>query len=326
MSTRYIFGLTTILVIVGGTAYAIKKSKDKKNVEGISITSEQAKAEIDAWKKLKDIDMSEEVSGVDSDGDISPEEMKIHRFKVAREMEELHYRKYAKFEEDEDYEDENENSDEDYEDNSEGMGYFEEVDEEDSEIEEVMYEMREKNLEKGDKTLRFDPDSLDAKKQYIQMELADWNPQEDMHMTLTMLFDFPFKPKNDGDDSLRTNLIEYRSHFFGFGSKWTREVTYADVILHYARAAEYNCDESIRYWVDYFMDFNEIAYHLSSHELDEIIDDLNNHIYINKDMGTFGLFGLTRESMNNAIKIASRNVDKEVTYEIEFNEFLKSCI
>jgi hypothetical protein len=44
MKAKHIFGTITIVAIIGGTIYAIKKSKDAKKSEGEEISLEEAKA------------------------------------------------------------------------------------------------------------------------------------------------------------------------------------------------------------------------------------------------------------------------------------------
>lgn len=177
-----------------------------------------------------------------------------------------------------------------------------------------------------DTTMMHEPNSIEARNQYVRMELAEWSTSDDTYAILNRLFDFPFNPKTDGDYDLKTRIIDYRVNFFGFGSRWAKEVTFAEVILHYARLANFNYDESVRYWADYFLQFVEIGPNTSSRDMDDVIDSLNNHMYANRDTATFGLFGLTSEQMNRAVDIANKNIDNSLTYEIEFNEFLKGCI
>src|SRR5205085_4452626 len=135
--------------------------------------------------------------------------------------------------------------------------------------------------------------------------------------TLTNLFNFPFKPQNDGDHDLYTKVIDYRVQFFGFGSRWSKEVTIADVILYFARNAEFNVGESVRYWAEYFLEFNDLDFTQPSYIIDERLNELNSHTYFNEERATFGLFGLSRVAMDSAINIANRNIDRSVTYEIE---------
>lgn len=296
MKLKHILGTVTIIAIIGGTIYAIKKHKDLEKTEGEAISLDEARA-IVADKGL------EEVIEVKKLTENEEPYKSYDTVKVYRYLDELE-------------EDEDEDEYEDIDETTDGPS-----------IDEGGWEVGSKYTNnEEDEELRFEPNSKEAREQYIKMELAEWIPLEDTYETLLRLFDFPFKPKNDGDHILMTQIIDFKVQFFGFESKWAREVSIADIILHYARAAEFNCGESVRYWAEYFLDFNELDYTQPSHEIDDILDSLNSHAYFNEERQTFGLFGLTRESMDQAIKIANRNIDRSVTYEIEFNEFLKSCL
>lgn len=315
MNWRFITGIGTTVCILGFTIYAVKQYRDKQKAEEESISVEQAMAEYDAYrrennkhdnpivahnKKIED-DYEEgrgifnpeckwvsSESGVDNNGEVLADEN-----------------------------DEYEQEDEEYTNNEDEGFKYDGVD-----FEKPLAE----TLTEEDRKLRHEPNSVDAMNQYIRMELAEWMPLEDTYQTMLKLFDFPFKPMNDGDHDLLTNIIDYRVQFFGFNSRWVQNITFADVILHYARLADYNCGEGVRYWVEYILDFNEFDSRTPSHTVDLLLNRLNSHTYFNQDRQTFGLFGLTRQSMDQAIKIANLNIDKTITYEIEFNEFLKTCL
>lgn len=335
---RYILGTTTIVAIIGGTIYAIKKSKDLENYEGESISVEEAMAEVEARRELESYreeqmyENSEEFEEVrESIRDeagwnrsfMRAEDTKVTvgpinidgvptSFEVT-DMEETKdsIRKVANvisFMRD------------DLKDNEDV--YHEDPDDDDSSWEQPIIS----TIPEEDKVLRYEPSSAEAKNQFIRMELAEWAPSESTYGIMLELFNFPFDPTNDGDVDLRMNLKDYRAQFFGFDSKWINNISYADVILHYARTATFNCDENVRFWVEYFLEFNEIDMGTPSHVIDNLLKQLNTHKYFNEERQTFGLFGLTRESMDSAIQIANRNIDRSVTYEIEFNEFLKSCL
>ncbi len=339
---RYILGTTTIILIVGGTIYAIKKSKDLEKSEEEAMSLEEARAlvkerenEVEVTAKFTQdiedvVDDSEETVKITS----VIETEKINKnnsifikpslSEVAQEAEKNRMEQIGTVDEtlvDEDilhdaYPELTEDADDIP------------IDIEITPVEPItdFYYYEEGINPKEDKTLRYDPNSADAKHQFIRMELADWEPNHDVYRILLQLFEFTFIPKNNGDEILRTQIIDYKVQFFGFNSKWNKEISFADVILHYARAAEFNCGESVSYWVEYFLEFNEIEWDSTSQHIDDILDRLNNHSYFNEERQTFGLFGLTRESMDQAIRIANMSVDGAVTYEIEFNEFLKSCI
>lgn len=317
MKLNQVLGTVTIVAIVGCTVYGIKKSKDAKKLEEQEITLAEAKeivkerqfeeAYAEQFVKEETVTWRQSFEATkDIDEDLTEEEIELLN-KHSLNEEEL--------EEDEeeitleDVMDEDWNIDE----NTDGPDIEEESDDNIGVFTEE------------DRTLRHEPSSMDALKQYKRMELAELAHNGDVYQTMLRLYDFPFQPTNDGDELLRTQIIDYRVQFFGFGSRWSQQVTFADVINHYARHAHFNCDETVGYWVEYFLEFNDLYYAFSGSAIDASINTLNAHQYFNDERQTFGLFGLTRNSMDNAIKLASRNIDSSVTYEIEFQEFLKSC-
>jgi hypothetical protein len=311
MNLKQTLGTVTIIAIVGGTIYSIKKSRDAKKQEEQEITVAEAKEIVkerkfeEAYAEKFDDTIHFTVEPFNVDGiSTSFETHDMEHFgDDVREMAE-HNRSFMPPQYDEDEEEEiiegpviNEQDDND-------IGVFTEE----------------------DRKLRHEPSSMDALKQYKRMELAELAQNSDVYQTMLRLYDFPFQPTNDGDDLLRTQIIDYRVQFFGFGSRWAQKVTFADVIMHYARLAQFNCDETIGYWISYFLEFNDLYYAYSSNTIDATINTLNAHQYFNDERQTFGLFGLTRNGMDQAIKLANRNIDSSVTYEIEFNEFLASCL
>jgi hypothetical protein len=297
MKLKHILGTVTIVAVIGGTIYAIKKSKDLKKSEGEAITLAEARRIV----AEKDFDKSFEKTFGDKDLVEYSKADAEAALRIYKEVTTVEARPYSE----------------------------ESFDPEDEEEEEILMEdninIFQRDIEEADE-LRHEPNSKEARMQYIKMELAEWVPLEDNYQTLSNLFEFPFHPQNDGDEMLRTQIIDFKAHFFGHASRWTREVTYADIILHYARAAEFNNGESVKYWADYFLEFNELDFTQPSHHIDELIKALNSHTYFNEERQTFGLFGLTQQSMDQAIRIANLNIDRSVTYEIEFNEFLKSVL
>lgn len=305
MNWRYVMGTVTIVIIVGGTIYAIKKSLDQDKAEDEMITSEEAQAMV-ARRKERDIDYREHMN---SEGEEEIEDL------VDECRDEASYNSSFIIDEEEEIED------------SDHVDHVGDLCSTTIKFTtENFEETVTRPLTEEDKKLRHDPNSAEARKQYVRMELAEWSPSDDTYRTLNKLFHFPFNPKNDGDHDLKTHIIDYRVGFFGFGSKWTQEITFAEVLLHYARIANYNYNESVRYWVEYFLDFNQIHHDVPSNVIDQIIEALNDHTYFNDERCTFGLFGLTEYQINQASLIANRNIDTALTYEIEFNEFLKGCV
>lgn len=290
MKFKVVSGYVIAFGVLGFTSYAIYKHLKNKEDESKVISSEEAISEIARYRNSK-MDGPKIQEDFEETMDDRTDRANINGSFIS----------YNGEEGEEDVDDE---------------------DDEDVDEEETPDEISEE-VEK----LKHDPNSQEARQQFINMELSDFRYGDETYHTLLQLFNFPFDPLNDGDHDLKTKLIDYRVQFFGFGSVWAMQVSFAEVILYYAKAATYNYDESVKYWVDYFLQFNGMSYKMSSNSLDGVIKKLNEHSYHNTDnpmVETWGLFGLTNVAMDNAIRIAGRNVDNSVTYEIEFNEFLKS--
>lgn len=310
---NYAIGAATILVLVGGTVYVVRKSiKARLNDEEV-ISADEAVLEAQARRvKMEEFAMTtEEID--ESREDIHDEvNYNLSYLRPLEEDEDELPEAPSEFEEmpDDMLEDEQAASDE-------GHGFYDNVDF-DRPLAEYMTE--------EDKVLRHEPNSMEARQQYMKMELAEWVPMEETYQTLLKLFNFPFVPQNDGDHMLMTKIIDYRVQFFGFSSRWAKEVTFAEIILYFAKLTDYNVGGGIRQWVGYILEHNDL-YHLgTSGQIEKVLEKLNSHSYFNEQRGTYGLFGLTEQYFHSAIAVAQRHVDQSLTYEIEFNEFLKSCL
>lgn len=309
---NYILGCVTIGLVIGGTIYAIKKARDAESQEEEAITLEEAKKIVK--ESEKNISEDKKENKVIAGDVVKPEDVDeyLEKFDIN------YYDELDKDDGDLEYGDIEEDYDEDYI----IPTYTVEP------LQDFMYFEEGIDDPKEDTELRFDRNSVDAKHQYIRMELADMEEDFacDAYRIMLQLFEFPFQPTNSGDEVLRSQIVDHKVEFFGFGSKWVNEVSFAEVILHYARRAEFDIGETVDYWINYFMEFNDFMWDSTSEDFDRILMSLNTHTYFNEERHTFGLFGLTREYMDSAIKISQMNADRSVTYEIEFQEFLKSCI
>ena len=339
---RYILGALTIGAIVGVTVYAIKKSKDAAKAEEESISLAEAReivaqrqaetGETDEFNNEEDEEEEENESYSEGHMNASVEEVEV----IVEERRIIAVPFAAAREEEEDVIDVD-GVEVEYEELEHDplADFMEDHPRTSTEIPprptytveplNDFYYIEEGIDPKEDKTLRHNPNSVEAKHQYIRMELADWEPNHDVYRFLIQLFEFPFVPQNDGDELLRTQIIDHKVQFFGWNSKWNREVSFADVIFHYARRASYDCGETVQYWVEYFLDFIEWDWDTTSAQIDSLLQKLQSHTYFFEHKQTFGLFGLSREYMDNAHRIAANNFDNSVTFEIEYNEFLKSC-
>ena len=202
---------------------------------------------------------------------------------------------------------------------AEDDGYDEYDEDDEYDIQE--YENITGDIEEEEKLLH-DPDSLEARMQFIEMKLAEWPHEEGARLMLFNLFAFPFKPTNEEDKLLRKVLSYNREEFFGPDSKHNSEITWADVILHYAENLEFNLGGTINYWTEFMLDNMGIHRSMSSEAVDEMLADLENHTFWNED-DLFGLFGLDDDQLDDAYLIADDQVDPSLTFDIQFNEYLK---
>ena len=192
--------------------------------------------------------------------------------------------------------------------------------EDDEEIEEE-HEIAIEVIEEEEKLLH-DPNSREARMQFIEMKLAEWPHEEGARLMLFNLFAFPFNPTNEEDKLLRKVLSYNREEFFGPDSKQNSEITWADVILHYAENLEFNLGYSINYWTEFILDNMGINAMMPVETVDQMLLELTNHTFWNAD-NRFGLFGLDDDQLDNAYLIADDQVEPTLTFDIEFNEYLK---
>lgn len=175
-----------------------------------------------------------------------------------------------------------------------------------------------------DKELRFERNSIQARDQFIKMELAELVPSSRDYQKMKRLYDFPFTPTNSGDEALYSKIRDYRAEFFGDDSVWIDIITMADVITHFARLTDYNVGGGVATWIDRFLytaGFDETQ---SSMHFEIIIEKLNAHEFQNEELTqeNYTLFGVNNDDMINAW----RWVEDSMTYEIEFNTFLQSNV
>lgn len=338
--TKRIFSIVMTIGILGVTVYAIKKYYDSKKQDEQSISLDEAKAIVEA--EIKD-NHDYNIEYKPDDRIISKDDMENIKF-GARDQ--AHYDpNFKRTNLDIDsvrtegvaYTYSNRSSNKltpigkkpeelavtQEEDEEEDEEWFEGVDPEEIQDSKGYFEEDKDVID----DLRYEPNSIEAREQFINMELANLGRNNDTRDIVAMLYDHPFFPTCDEDQNLKTRLIDHRIKFFGYTSKWINYVTIGDLIMYYGKSAEYNCQNDVRHWVDYFLtcgDLNDIT--LTSDEIDERIDRLNSHTFFHEDLQSHGLFGLTDQQMNEALSVASKRIDEKLTYDIEFHQFVQGVI
>lgn len=295
-STKVVLALGVGAAVTYGSYRIIKGFKEKK-MEEEAISIHEAEAELKAIKE-EEKEVAERIIFGPRDAEPNPEAEKVVQFM-----------RYSKTEEDLPFDPVLENEDKETP-TEEQVDYTKPLSE---------------RITEEDKILRYEPNSTEARDQFIRMELAEWVPVEDFYTVMLNLFEQDFQPTNDGDRYIKESIMDYRMEFFGPDSKWSHEVTYADLVLHYARQLSYNCNGTIREWAENLIANTEITVYTTPEELFVILQALNAHTYFNNDFKSFGLFGLNDESMDLALKSAAKNIEPLVTYDIEYNEFMK-CV
>lgn len=181
--------------------------------------------------------------------------------------------------------------------------------------------------DEGDGTLRYDPNSEAALQQYIDSEIVTWADDKWTHEVFRVLFDIPFVPTNDGDRDFYDRLASNRENFFGANTMWSKQITFGDVVSHFAHHLDFNLNGSVKYWGRRLVILSGLADYIpnidDTEQLEMAIEDMNNHVYFNGRDKKHGLFGLTDEFYDMALETASNNIDNELTYEIEYQTFLK---
>lgn len=295
---RYVFGTITIVSVVGLTIYSIKKAKDQQYIEEHSMSHEEVMAEFKERTKSEDDILKEKFEEFDKQMNpvqIVRTPMTVEKVEV-EVIEEVDSYRYA----------------------TDVVGYtYDGID---------MHIPIIDRMTEEDTTLRHEPNSNEARTQFIKMQLAEWAPSDPPYSLLIKLFDQPFIPQNDGDSYLRENLEEPREKFFGKSSRWVKEVSMADVLLHFAHKAQYELNEDVTYWMDQFLHHNEFSIDTPQRFFRQLVSELNNHEYHNADTNTYGIFGLSSEAIDEAEHYASKNVENSLTYDLEFNEFIKERV
>lgn len=287
MERKQILGWITITAIVGGTAYAIYKYKKESNEEVEVWTAEDAKREIERIRAENQPESQSRVVGVVV-GEVSD---------VIDESTETDKGSL----------------------NLDGMVEYEEKAKGYSSLSELKKDEEENKL-------RYEPNSNEALEQFINMELAEWNVQDYTRARMFDLFSFPLITDNEGDLRTISQIADYRADFFGIESKWNGEVTFADLILHYARHTDYNYGHGIRHWVEHILEVSGLDDAEEPSEIKNIISGLNQHNYYNHAMDTYTLFGLDFGQAQRLLNVAKEDITGKVSYDMEFNMFLEECM
>lgn len=154
----------------------------------------------------------------------------------------------------------------------------------------------EKEMEK----LKYPINSPEALEQFKDMELADFTNRNDKTRLIVMqLFDEPYAPSSEEDDSITSRVMDHRVEFFGDESMWSEECTYADVIMDFARMGSEDLGIPVTDIVKLIVGNLQIDDPNDTDQIKNSLDDLDNgSLVLDRNGRTlFGLFGLSGNEM-----------------------------
>lgn len=195
---------------------------------------------------------------------------------------------------------------------------YEEYLRENGEVEETYEEDEEEELD----ILRYEPNSQEAKDQYLMLLLSDFDRYSRDYTLVNRLLHVPFSGDPEVNDILLDNIWEIKAHFYGTDSKWLDETSWGDVVLYFADRASFDLGNTRDYWFGTFMDTLGFAINdsVSDEEFDEIVDSLcNNYFY----GANFGIFGLSRDQVLEAGRIDSIQNINQLSIERQYQEYVK---
>lgn len=191
---------------------------------------------------------------------------------------------------------------------------------------EYEYEEEEDNYEEDEEEemdiLKYEPNSLQAKDQYVMLLLSDFDRYSRDYTLLNRLLQVPFSGDPKVNEIMLENIWEAKVHFYGPDSVWLDVTSWGDVAIYFADRAEFDLGYTRDYWFGTFMDTIGFSTSdsVSDQEFDEIMDSLcNNYFY----GANYGIFGLSREQVLEAGKIDSIDHISQLSIERQYQEYVK---
>ena len=170
--------------------------------------------------------------------------------------------------------------------------------------------------------LKYEPNSLEAKDQYVMLLLSDFDRYSRDYTLLNRLLQVPFSGDPKVNEIMLENIWEAKAHFYGPDSVWLDVASWGDVAIYFADRAEFDLGYTRDYWFGTFMDTIGFSTSdsVSDQEFDEIMDSLcNNYFY----GANYGLFGLSREQVLEAGKIDAIEHISQLSIERQYQEYVK---
>lgn len=185
-------------------------------------------------------------------------------------------------------------------------------DDSDDIVEFVSWRDLQQSIEEEEIVLKYEPESIAALSQYKMMKLAGIGLEnERLRDMLFRLFDIEYVAKCEDDVNLYSTLIYEREDFFGEG-KYTKNVTYAELLLHFADSADFDLDIHPDKLLTDMLRNIDIHVGTGTYTLEERLESVARHEYYFRDFEQygeqemFGIFALSPaevDSMSNEMSV-----------------------
>lgn len=193
----------------------------------------------------------------------------------------------------------------------------EEMFELDDDEDEEDYIEEEKEVEE----LRFPPNSKEALEQYINMTLAEFQKGEEAFLIFRRLYNHKYRPKNQRDMVIYDYLVQDRVAFFGPDSVHNTEVSFAELLLYFAKYCDFDLDGGVNSWGRQFLYNLDLRSNMGEIALDRTIEDVVRHSFVGHN--GYGIFGLRDEEYRNILSEVSNSTVNYMTFTAQYNMFLK---
>ena len=186
-------------------------------------------------------------------------------------------------------------------------------------------------IEEGEEeTLRHEPNSVEALNQFITMELSDIEHPEVLRI-MDGLFRISISSEDKNqinpEDPIIARMIDNRYQFFG-ASRWTEDLSLADLLLNFAKMEHYDLDADIERSLHVYLE------NIGVYDPMEPIKYDPNRVNWQALMehswqydGQWGIFGLDESDMDFLIRDRKRVSGNDVVmFNAEYNLYLESTI
>ena len=187
---------------------------------------------------------------------------------------------------------------------------------------ELLYMMNEEEEEK----LLHDTNSQAAMGQFIGMELSDI---EDANVLKVMdeLFKIGIDLSGGPDEIVQARLVENRANFFGV-SKWTEDVSIADLLINFARLEAFDMDADIEHTLLVYLE--NLGIYDATEPLKFDINRLNVQAFLAHEWayeGMLGMFGLDEHEAWEVLVDQERVTGRQQsTFQGQYNKHMEALL